>query len=42
MKLMLAILSLTVVIVWDFTQNNGEMTNAVIRSFMSFAHSFGF
>jgi len=42
MKLLLAIAGLTIVIVWDFAQNNGEMTNTVIRSFMSFAHSFGF
>lgn len=42
MKLMLAVLALTILIVWDFAQNNGEMTNAIIRSFMSFARSFGF
>ncbi|MAZ15406.1 MAG: hypothetical protein CL535_03620 [Ahrensia sp.] len=42
MKPLLAVLALTILLVWDFAQNNGEMTSAVIRSFMSFARSFGF
>jgi len=42
MKPLLAVVALTIVIVWDFAQNNGEMTNTVVRSFMSFAQSFGF
>ena len=42
MKPLLVVLALTILIVWDFAQNNGEMTSAVIRSFMSFARSFGF
>jgi hypothetical protein len=42
MKPLLAILALTIVIVWDFAQNNGEMTDTVIRSVIGFARSFGF
>lgn len=42
MKILLAIATLGIVIVWDFTQNRGEMTETVVRSVIGFARSLGF
>lgn len=41
MKLMLAVIAITIVIVWDFTQNGGSMTESAVRSLISFSRSFG-
>jgi hypothetical protein len=42
MKILVLIAALVIVIVWDFAQNNGQMTNMVIGEIISLARSFGF
>jgi len=42
MKVMLAVIGLTILIIWDFTQNNGHMTEAAVRWVTGMARSFGY
>lgn len=42
MKVMLAVIALTIFIVWDFTQNGGSATNAAVRWVTGLARSAGF
>ncbi|GAB4354662.1 MAG: hypothetical protein Kow0026_13410 [Oricola sp.] len=42
MRMLLVIAALVIVIVWDFAQNGGDLTNAIIRHIIQFARSAGF
>ena len=42
MKMLVVIAALVIVIVWDFAQNNGQWTHAVIGEIIRLARSFGF
>ena len=42
MRTLAVLAGLVIVIVWDFAQNNGQFTNAVIGEMISLARSFGF
>lgn len=42
MRLLVLIAVLVIVIVWDFAQNGGGLTNAVIEWFIHMARSAGF
>ena len=42
MKTLGAIAAFVVLIVWDFAQNNGNMTHSVIAYVVSLIRSFGF
>jgi len=42
MKMLVVIAALVIVIVWDFAQNNGQMTNAIIGEVIQLARSLGF
>lgn len=42
MRLLVLIAALVIVIVWDFAQNGGGLTNAVIGQIIHLARSSGF
>jgi hypothetical protein len=42
MKMLVLIAALVIVIVWDFAQNGGDLTNTVIGHVIQLARSSGF
>jgi hypothetical protein len=42
MKTLVVLAGLVIFVVWDFAQNNGHATNAVIGEIIGLARSFGF